>query len=260
METIQGVRTKLVLVSYSHGSVRVPLAQSFDYTPRISERTLNEFDNLEPVQVVTFYDGIDVKFDYLDTDSKLVEAMFADTDPGATVTVDDPSNYKLVHIFANMKGLESGKIFASLVAKGCRTKGAPYTEPTKEEAKVTRDLSGLNVLKIKGAAMQYQRFVQSGFSGYSQVVPPNYNADSTMSGYSGYSGYSGVSGADAHAGTLDKTPVTYPVSGKKYVYVLKNGVDVTDETGFTVDEGKLIVEYAPDSQDIWEVFYLYSDI
>lgn len=251
MELIQGVRTKLVLVSYSHGAVRVPLAQSLNYTPKLTERNINEFDNLEIAQVVTTFDGVDITFDYLDSDSKLVDAMFADVDPGATVVIDDPSNYQKVNGFANLKGLDSGKIVASILIKQGRAKGSPYTEPVKEEARVTRDLSANNVLKIKGKAIAYDRFVASGWSGagtFRQSVPPCNGTDIVLPGASGYSG------------ALTKTAVAYDGASGYDLYVLKNGTDVTGVSGYIMTSGTFEVTVAPDSGDVWGVFYLFSDI
>ena len=244
METIQGVRTKVEVVSYSHGSVRVPLAQSFNYTPRFTERTINEFDNLEAALVVTTYDGVDITFDYLDSDSKLVEAMFADVDPAGTTVVDDPTDYRKVYIVVNVKGLETGTIFASIFAKACRTKGAPYTEPVKEEARVTRDLSGTNCIKIKGAALMYQRILPAvpDAGTYIQAVPPNIKTDLYLT-------------ADTYATGYPEIPLQY--DGNYYVCVLKNGVEVT--TGFTMTIDTFTLDVAPDDADVWEIFYPYDD-
>lgn len=243
METIQGVRTKLIIVSYAHGAIRVPLAQSFNYTPRITERTINEFDNLEAAQIVTTFDGVDVTFDYLDSDSKLVDSMFADTDPEDDMIVDDPTNYKKVQVFANMKGLESGKIFASVLAKMCRAKGSPYTEPVKEEARVTRDCSGTNVLKIKGAALQYERILANAPSGVFEQGAANAYADLNFPATTPFEI------------THVETALTY--GGSFALWVVKNGVEVT--SGFTATAAKFTVSSAPAASDVWEVYTMYLD-
>ena len=257
METIQGVRTKLVLVSGTHGAIRVPLAQSFNYTPKITERTINEFDNLEAALVVTTFDGVDVTFDYLDSDSKLVDASFADVNPASAVIVDDPSDYQQVNLFANMKSLSTGKIFASILAKGCRCKGAPYTEPVKEEARISRDLSGTNVLKIKGAAILYTRILANtpNASVYDQAIPPNAYADQNFSGYSGGSGVSGYSGARI---ALAKTALVSDGASGYALYVLKNGVEA-EATGYTMTSTTFEAIGEPLTTDVWEVFSLYAD-
>jgi len=245
METIQGVRTKLELVSYSHGSVRVPLAQAFNYTPKITARTINEFDNLEAAMIVTTYDSTDVTFDYFDSDSNLVDAMFADSSPAASIVVDDPSDYRRVYLMANVKALNTGKIFASVIAKACVAKGAPYTEPVLEEAKVTRDLTGTNCIKIKGAAMHYQRMLANSTTAFQQVVPPNVKLDLKFPSSGPF--------------TVTNTKNAVQFDGVNYfVVVLKNGVEVT--TGFTMTSTTFTVPTAPAATDVWEAYYLYADV
>ena len=250
METIQGVRTKLLLVSNTHGAVRIPLAQSFNYTPKLTERTINEFDNLEAAQVVTTFDGVDCSFDYLDSDSKLVDAMFADVDPAATVVIDDPSNYQQVTVFANMKALTTGKIFSSVLVKACRAKGSPYTEPVKEEARITRDLSGTNALKIKGKAIQYDRILATGSSGFAQGAT---NAYTDIA----------FAASTPWAAALSKTAVIFDGASGYDLYVLKDGNPVT--TGYTMTASGFTPTGSsgysgPTVDEIWEVFYLYSDV
>ena len=87
--------------------------QKFNITPRITERTINEFDDLEPALIVTNYEAVDCTFEYVDSDSNLVDAAINDQDPTATVVVDDPSAYQPFNLFANSKSLTTGKIFAS---------------------------------------------------------------------------------------------------------------------------------------------------
>lgn len=239
MDTIQGLRTKVVLVSFSHGAIRIPLQQSFNITPRFTERTINEFDNLEPALIVTTYEAVDCSFEYLDSDSKLVDAAVNDQDPGAAFVVDDPSAYQPLTVFANHKSLTSGLIFASTIVKGCMAKGSPYTEPVKEEMRVTRDLSGLNSLNIKGAGIYYQRMVSSA-PAYSQSVPPNVYADHSFVGKSVHNA---------------KDALLY--NGSYALLVLKNGVATT--TGWAMSSGWFNLTSAPVSTDIWEALYLYDD-
>lgn len=240
MDTIQGVRTKVVLVSYSHGAVRVGLQQTFNITPRFTERTINEFDNLEPALIVTTYDAVDCTFEYLESDSALVDAAINDQDPTEDVIVDDPSAYQPLNLFANSKSLTSGKIFAATLVKGCMAKGSPYTEPVKEERRVTRDLTGLNVINIKGAGIYYQRMVASA-PAYAQAIPPNAYADKTFN-----SSYFVNNAKDALL-----------VQGAYDMLVLKNGSTVT--TGYTMSEHFFQLASAPVTTDVWEVFYAFDD-
>ena len=244
MEVMQGIRTKLVLVSFSHGAVRIPLAQTLNYTPKITERNINEFDNLEVALIVTTYDGADMTFDYLESDSKVVDAMFADISPTSDIVIDDPSNYMPVTLFANVKTLESGKIFASILAKSCKTKGAPYTEPVLEEAKVTRDMSGLNIVKLKGVVLLYSRVLApSPDAGvYLQTVPPNAYSDGNFNGGNAY--------------TWAQTAVA--INGSYVVHALLNGYEVT--TGFTATSSGVTLDDAPADTDVWEFFTAYQDV
>ncbi len=245
METIQGLRTKVVLVSFSHGSVRVGLQQTLNITPRFTERTISEFDNLEPALIVTTYEATDVTFEYLDSDSKLVDAAVNDQDPGADVVVDDPSAYQPLTLFANSKSLTSGKIFASVLVSGCMVKGAPQTEPVKEELRVTRDLTGLNVLKLKGAGIYYQRMLPEtpDADTFLQTVPPNAYADLNFS-----------AGADHYVNNVKDALL---VNGSYALLVLKNGVAVT--TGYVMNKYYFHVTDPLVSTDVWEVFYAFDD-
>jgi len=245
MDTIQGLRTKLVLVSFSHGSVRVGLQQTFNVTPRFTERTISEFDNLEPALIVTTYEAVDCTFEYLDSDSKLVDAAINDQDPGATVVLDDPSAYQPVTAFANSKSLTSGKIFAGTLVKGCMAKGSPYTEPVKEERRVTRDLTGLNVYSLKGAGIYYQRMLANTPAGtvYSQAVPPNAYTDLNFS-----------VGPDYNVTNVKDALL---VKGSYALLVLKNGVEI--DTGWAMSQNYFHVTSAMVSTDVWEVFYAFDD-
>ena len=74
IEFVVGTHTKVELISGSHGAVRVPLAQTFDYTPSYDEKRIYEFDSPGIVAVVTNFNGVEVRFDHFDSDSKLVDA------------------------------------------------------------------------------------------------------------------------------------------------------------------------------------------
>ena len=105
IETIYGTSAKLSLVSQQHGSVRVPLNQNFDYTPRFSSKTIFEFDRTDAALVVSLFEGADVRFEYLDTESKLVDSCINDVDPASAIVVDDPATYSEIRclIASNME-------------------------------------------------------------------------------------------------------------------------------------------------------------
>lgn len=245
-DTVVGTRTKLELISESHGAIRVPLAQSFDYTPLFTERKIFEFDNDEAKLVVTQFDGVDLRFNYLDTDSKLVDASLNDLDPGASVTEHDPSVLKEVNIILNVKD-EDGVIFQSILAKGVRIKGAATTEPVREESVITIDGGATNVLRYKGAALLYTRILADtpDASVYTQSIPPNSASDKNFPAVADYKI------------TLDETAVAINEAGDLAVLVLKNGEEV--DTGFTLTATEFEIDSAPAATDVWEVITAYVD-
>ena len=245
-ETIVGTRTKLELISETHGAIRVPLAQSFDYTPGFTERKIFEFDNDEAALVVTQFDGVDIRFDYLDTDSKLVDASLNDLDPGATVTEHDPSVLREINIILNVRG-EDGLIFQSVLAKAVRIKGVTATEPVREEGVITVDGGSTNVLRYKGAGLLYTRILASvpDASVYTQSIPPNSATDKNFPG----SGPFDV--------TLDETAVAINEAGDLAVLVLKNGEEI--DTGFTLTSTTFTLSTTPVTTDVYEVITAFID-
>lgn len=246
-ETVVGTRTKLELISESHGAVRVPLAQSFDYTPNFEERKIFEFDNDEAVLVVTNFDGVDIRFDYLGSDSKLVDAMLNDLDPGATVTQHDPSTMKEILTILNVRG-EDGLIFQSVLAKGVRVKGVASTEPVREESTITVDGGAINVLRFIGAGLLYTRILDDtpDASVFTQSIPPNSRLDKNFPA------------TTAFTITLDETAVAIDEAGTLAVLVRKNGEAV--DTGFTLTSTQFTVDDpGPSDTDIWEVITAFID-
>lgn len=246
-ETVIGTRTKLELVSQSHGIIKVPLAQSFDYTPRFTERTIFEFDRSEAALVVATFDGVDVRFDYFDSDSKLVDATINDLDPSSTLTVHDPSTMKEIQAVLNVRG-EDGLIFQSILAHGMRVKGIAAAEPVREESRITVDGAAQNVRRVKGGAILYTRMLHDTPDAlvYLQAVPPNSDTDQNF-----------PSGTPFEV-TLDKSAEIVDTAGNRYLLVLKNGDEVT--TGFTVTSTKFTLDSAPADTDVWELFSVYLDV
>jgi hypothetical protein len=247
-ETVVGTRTKLELVSKSHGIVRVPLAQSFDYTPRYDERTIFEFDNNEAALVVTSYNGAEVRFDYFDSDSKLVDAMLNDVDPGSAITVHDPSILKGIHCILNVRN-EDGKIFQSIIAKSVRVRGVAAVEPVREESRITVDGTATNVLRLKGAGLLYSRILASVPAGsvYLQAVPPNSDTDQNFPLLTPWEV------------TLDEPSEEVEIDNvmRRDIMVLKNGVQT--DTGWTLTATKFTLTSAPATTDVWEVVTAYLD-
>ena len=216
IETIYGTSAKLSLVSQAHGSVRVPLNQNFDYTPRFTSKTIFEFDRTDAALVVSLFEGADVKFEYLDTESKLVDSCINDVDPASTVVVDDPSTYSEINIYLNIKN-SLGKIFQSVLAKGVKVKGSATTEPVRDESRITRDCEALNVLRIKGGAIAYTRAITLSSTAFSQGAA-NDSVDVATNE---------ITTPGSSIVTLAKEPEV--VNGtKRYLLVLINGTDISE--------------------------------
>jgi len=243
-ETVVGTRTKLELVSQSHGAVRVPLAQSFDYTPRFTERTIFEFDNNEAALVVSTFDGSDVRFDYLDSDSNLVDSMLNDLDPTSSIVTHDPSVLREIQIILNIRN-ENGKIFQSVIAKGVRIRGVASTEPVREESTITIDGAATNVLRLKGGALEYNRILADtpDVSVYQQAIPPNSHTDKNFPAIAPFEI------------TFDNTAVAFNEAGDFGVLVLKNGEVAT--AGYTITSTKFTLDSEPASTDVWEAVTTY---
>lgn len=255
IETILGTSTKLVLVSQTHGSVRVPLNQNFDYTPRFTSRTIFEFDRSEAAINVSLFEGADVRFEYLDTESKLVDAMVNDTDPAATIVADNPSDYNEITVYANVKN-SLGVIFQSVLAKGVRIKGSATTETTREESRVTREGDALNVLRIKGGAIEYSRALKSGSTAFPQGAA-NDGADTVRTD-------TGTSTYDL-ANTPEDVKVSAEVT-RKYLVALINGTDNDSlDTPYGIafsGTGNKTVTITPalGANDVFELFTVYIPV
>lgn len=247
METVIGTRTKLELISQTHGAIRVPLAQSFDYTPRYSERTIFEFDRTEAVLVVTTFDGVDIRFDYFDTDSKLVDSVLNDLDPGADVTLHDPSTLREFQVMLNMRSEVTGLIFQSVFAHGCRVRGVAAAEPVREESRITVDVAAENVRRIKGAAIQYARFLAAtpGMDVYEQAVPPNSQTDIAMT-------------MGDTVGTFANTNVAINEDGDFGLLVLLDGNEL-DAGAYTLTSTTITLDTALDADSVLEVWTAYED-
>ncbi|TDI97024.1 MAG: hypothetical protein E2O29_01960 [Deltaproteobacteria bacterium] len=250
IETVVGTNTLLELVSQSHGAVRVPLAQNFDYTPAFDERRIFEFDSAEAVAIVTNFDGVEISFNYFDTDSKLVDTSINDLDPSAVATVDDPANYKEITIMLNIRRPSDSVIFQSVLCKFTRIRGSATGEPVREEGAITRDGTSTNVLRLKGVALEYSRLLRSGSSAFAQgnsnsqadkvaaLVSGNFEADTDNTPQA-------VEAADAD------------LNGKALILVLKNGDKFDNATlvGSTIT----IPEADFSTDDVFEAFTTYID-
>jgi hypothetical protein len=251
IETIYGTNAKLSLVSQQHGSIRVPLNQNFDYTPRFTSKTIFEFDRTDAALVVSLFEGADVRFEYLDTESKLVDSCVNDVDPASTVVVDDPSTYSEINIYLNIKN-SLGKIFQSVFAKGVKVKGSATTEPVRDESRITRDCEALNVLRIKGGAIAYTRAKIAASTAFAQGGANN--STDVVAAASDPVGSSIV--------TLAQAPEV--VRGTdRYLLVLLNGTDISEmDTPPTVvfsgvDNTTVTITPKLEATDVIELFTVY---
>ncbi|MEQ1678742.1 MAG: hypothetical protein ABL876_18745 [Chitinophagaceae bacterium] len=250
IETVLGTNSKLVLVSQSHGSIRVPLNQNFDYTPRYTSKTVFEFDRTDAAISISLYEGTDVRFEHLDTDSKLVDAAINDVDPASAVVVDDPSDYKELNVFLNIKN-SLGVIFQSVLAKGVRIKGSATAEPVRDESRITREGEALNVLRVKGGAIEYSRAKTATSTAFAQAnANDGSDTDTDEVTTPGSSEYD-----------LANVPETL-ASGKKYLLALLNGTDIEslDNPPTLVFTGTQTVRITPalGATDVFELFTVYQ--
>ena len=218
IEFVVGTHTKVELISGSHGAVRVPLAQTFDYTPSYDEKRIYEFDSPGIVAVVTNFNGVEVRFDHFDSDSKLVDAALNDLDPAADATVDDPAQlqYKNLCILVNVRKRSDNKLFQSILCKSVRLTGAAAAEPVRDEATIARSGIALNVLRLKGVALEYTRAMKAGSTAFVQSSANSYE-DSVAAVVSNYCEWD-VANTPTVVSAADTS-----LDGTALIYLLKNG-------------------------------------
>lgn len=250
IEFVVGTFTKLELISQTHGAVRVPLAQNFDYTPAFDERRIFEFDTADAVAIVTNFNGTEIRFDHFDTESKLVDAMVNDVDPGATAILDDPSHYQDLHIILNIRKKSDSSIFQSILARSVRLNGAASTEPVREEATIARSGVATNLYRLKGVAVEYTRAKRAGSTAFAQGSA-NSHVDKTA-----------TLNVTVYEWTVDNTPQTVEANdpdldGKSLILVLKNGAEYT---GATITGSTIKIPSADfTANDVFEAFTTYID-
>jgi hypothetical protein len=241
-DIVQGTKTTLELISNSHGIVRIPLAQSFDYTPQYAERKINELGRTEAVLTISTFNGADIRFDILDSDSKLLDSTIQDVDPASTIVVHDPSNLKKFHAMLNITN-EAGVIFEGILAHGVRVKGMASAEPVAEEARITVDGSGQNVRRVKGGAILYNRFVTAATTAYEQANPPNSQEDIELTMTDTVGTFSIALAVDA-----ESNPIT--------LLVLIDGEEA-DPDSVTITSTTITLDTALDDASVLEVFGVY---
>ena len=251
VEFVVGTDTLFELISQTHGAVRVPLNQNFDYTPAFDERRIFEFDRDEAAAVVTNFNGVDISFSYLDTQSKLVDAVVNDLDPAASAMLDDPANYQEFTALLNVRNSDN-LIFQSVLCKFVKLRGSASSEPVREEATISRDGAATNVFRLKGVALEYSRALRSGSSAFVQGSA-NSRSDKTTTTVTTNQEFD-----------TDNTPVAVEakdpdLDGKKVILTLKNGEEFTGTV--TVTGSTISIPTADfDTNDVFEVFTTYVDV
>jgi hypothetical protein len=253
IEFTVGTKTKIELISANHGAVRVPLAQSFDYTPSFDEKRIFEFDRDEVAAIVTNFNGVEIRFDHFDSDSKLVDAAVNDLNPTATALVDDPTGYQDLNIIVNVRKKSDNKIFQSVLCKAVRLTGAAVAEPVRDEATISRSGVATNVLRIKGVGIEYTRALRAASTAFAQGA-----ANSRVDKVAAIG-----SGADSiyYVWTVDHTPTAVTansaINGSALIYILKNG---TEYTGAVISGSTIKILLADfTANDVFEAYTTYVE-
>lgn len=243
-----GVNTEFNLVSKSHGRKELEFNEQFDIDVGLANKRLWFFNKKEALALSVF-EGVSGRFGYLETESKDVSSVLQDVASSATVVNDDPSSYQEFHIYLNCKN-EAGVIEQGTFVKGCRVTSAPESITPKEEQHNQVSYIGAIRYKIKGAGIQYTRFVSS--------APPFASADDIT-----ISGTGPFTGTLAHSAT--SVNIETPTATRTYLAVYRNGTDVTKQatytgsaTDFSVSGTTVIIPSGTfDTTDVWELYTAY---
>jgi len=239
-----GKQSRMDIVSYSHGRLRIPIQQTLTITPKMSAGMVEEFDNDNPILTYRQYEGCDLAFEVLETDLPDLKAVLMDVDPAGTVIGYDESQLKRVNAFINYTGKNSTIVYMGDYIENLNLSASPVTGTLKDPMKVTRTFMGtrrVNVEAKQGGKCQifYDRF----YSGSAVFSTPDDVAFSSQ------------------VGTFRKTAATYVDSTGTTVPVLavfKNGLklDPTDDE-YTIGGGgtTITMEETLATHDIVEVFY-----
>jgi len=151
-----GQNAQIRLMTRSHGLVRPNLVDGFEFTPKLSNKRIPEFDN--PVDALTYttFDGGSGKISYLESNQGQINATLMDQDPTVGTIMINPTSLVPFDAFLNFKGLD-GQIKGCMLLYGCTVAGNPFQQAVKEGAKRSIDFEALNGIKFDGLAIQYTR-------------------------------------------------------------------------------------------------------
>jgi hypothetical protein len=151
-----GQRNQLRIVSANHGVIRPNLVDSMEFTPKLSNKRIPEFDNKVDALTYTTFDGGTGKISFMESNQGLISAALMDIDPSVATQMLNPAVFANFDVFMNLMGLD-GKVKGSMLLYGCTPSGNPFTQAVKEGAKRSLDFECLNGIMFPGLAMQYTR-------------------------------------------------------------------------------------------------------
>ncbi len=156
LSVFPGQPTQIRVVSQSHGIIRPNMVDGVDFTPKISVKQIDEYDNPEPSLLYQTFDGGTGKLSYVESNQGQVEAMLMDQDPTAAIALMDPVGYKPMTMAMNYRGLD-GNFKRSVLLKNCLCSGSPVTQTVKDASKSTIDFMFTGMYRFPGLAILYTR-------------------------------------------------------------------------------------------------------
>ena len=160
-----GQDTKISLCSQTKGRLRVPMAQTAVFTPKMSVGMVGEFDDRFPVLTYGTYEGCTTSFEHFQADTGDVNAMIMDTNPFGNI---QPMSEALavmcqekmwVNYYSPTLGYQYGFDYANKLVLS----GNPNSQNIKDPAKITKTFEGAVHIGAIGktgqaCALQYVRF------------------------------------------------------------------------------------------------------
>ena len=138
-----GMDTKINLGSFSHGRLRVPLAQTCSFTPKLTTAIVGEFDNRFPVMTYGTYEGCTTSFEHFLADTGDVNAMIMDTNPAAVIQpmIEPLAVMNETRLWVNYYSPKLGYQYGCDYANHLVLSGGPNTQTIKDPTKL-RNLPG----------------------------------------------------------------------------------------------------------------------
>ena len=163
-----GNDTRISLCSQSHGRVRVPLAQTCTFTPKMASGMVGEFDNRFPVMTYGTYEGVTVAFEHFLADNGDINAMIMDTNPFNSVQpmLEAVAVMNQERVWVNYYSPTLGYQYGFDYANRLVMSGNPNSQTIKDPAKITKSFEGAVHFGAVGktgqvCSLQYVRFVGS---------------------------------------------------------------------------------------------------